>query len=263
MFGLGIFAVIIFCTIFADLIVPYDRAIEQNMDKTYLGSSLEHPFGTDLYGRDIFARVIHGTRTSLLMGIGAVIVGMAIGGLLGAITGYFGGLVDSIITRILDVVMCIPFMLLALALVAAFGSGLGNVLLALMLAMVPQYTRIVRSTILNVVGMDYIEAAKACGTPHRVIIVKHILPNAIGPIIVQATMSVGSLIISAASMSFLGMGIQPPTPEWGAMLSEGKDYMLISPEMVVFAGMAIVLTSLSVNLLGDGLRDALDPRLKD
>ncbi|ATW25606.1 ABC transporter permease [Candidatus Formimonas warabiya] len=263
MFGLTIFAVILFCTIFADLIVPYQAALKQDIAIRLQPPSADHWFGTDVFGRDMFARIIHGTRNSLIMGIGAVIVGISLGGLFGAAAGYYGGIIDMIIGRVMDTIMCIPFMLMALAIVAALGPGLVNVLIALMLSMVPYYTRVIRSAILTVTGQDFIEAAKACGTPDRYIILKHILPNAIGPVIVQTTMSVGSMIIWAAAMSFLGMGIQPPTPEWGSMLSEGKDYMLYSPHLVIFPGMAIVLTALSINLMGDGLRDALDPRLKD
>jgi peptide/nickel transport system permease protein len=263
MFGMAIFTVILFCTIFADLIVPYQVALEQNIEIRLQPPSADHWFGADVYGRDIFARIIHGTRNSLVMGIGAVIVGISFGGVFGATAGYYGGRIDALIMRVMDTIMCMPFMLLALAIVAALGPGLINVLIALMLSMVPYYTRVIRAAILTVTGQDFIEAAKACGTPDYFIILKHILPNAIGPIIVQATMSVGSMIIWAAAMSFLGMGIQPPTPEWGSMLSEGKDYMLYSPHLVVFPGMAIVLTALSMNLMGDGLRDALDPRLKD
>lgn len=263
MVGLFIFIFIMLCTIFADLIVSYDVALEQNISNRLLSPSMENWFGTDAYGRDIFARIIHGTRNSLLMGIGAVLVGITLGGIFGATAGYYGGKIDTIIMRFMDAILCIPFMLLALAIVAALGPGLVNVLIALMVSMVPNYTRVIRSAILTVVGQDFIEAAKACGTPDRYIILKHVLPNAIGPIIVQATMSVGTMIIWAASMSFLGMGIQPPTPEWGSMLSEGKDYMRYSPHLVIFPGLAIALTALSVNLMGDGLRDALDPRLKD
>ncbi|WP_242841631.1 ABC transporter permease [Desulfitibacter alkalitolerans] len=263
MLGLGIFSIIVFCTIFADLIVPYKNALEQRIDLRLLPPSAEHWFGTDAFGRDVFARIIHGTRNSLVMGIGAVIVGISIGGVLGATAGFYGGRIDTIIMRLVDTIMCIPFMLLALAIVAALGPGLVNVLIALMLSMVPYYTRVIRSAILTVVGQDFIEAARACGTPDHYIILKHILPNAIGPVIVQATMSVGTMIIWAAAMSFLGMGIQPPYPEWGAMLSEGKEYMMYSPHLVLFPGIAIALTALSLNLMGDGLRDALDPRLKD
>ncbi|MDR3119836.1 MAG: ABC transporter permease [Clostridiales bacterium] len=263
MAGFFVFVLILLCTIFADLLVAYPKALEQNMGERYLTPSAAHWFGTDLYGRDIFARVIHGTRNSLLMGIGAVFVGITLGGLLGSVAGFFGGRADMIIMRVLDTVMCIPFMLMALAIVAALGTGLVNVLIALMLAMVPYYTRVIRSAILNVVEMDFIEAARACGTPNRYIIIKHVLPNAIGPIIVQATMSIGNMIISAAAMSFLGMGIQPPDPEWGSMLSEGREYMFSAPHMVIFPGLAITVTALSVNLMGDGLRDALDPRLRE
>lgn len=263
MVGLAIFTVILLLTIFASVIVPYDVALEQNTAIRYEGPSLEHWFGVDNCGRDLFARIIHGARNSLLMGIGAVVVGIALGGIFGAIAGYYSGKVDTIIMRVMDTIGCIPFMLLALAIIAALGTSLVNVLIALMISMVPQYTRVVRSAVLTVVGQDYIEAARACGTSNAGIIFSHVLPNAIGPIIVQATMSVGSMIIWAASMSFLGMGIQPPAPEWGAMLSEGKEFMLYAPHIVLFPGLAIVLTALSINLMGDGLRDALDPSLKD
>lgn len=263
MVGLIIFVAVLLIAVFASFIVPYDRAIAQIPDERLLSPCAAHPFGTDAYGRDILARIIWGARYSLLSGISAVIVGFIIGGLLGAITGYYGGMVDSVIMRILDTLMCIPFFVLALAIVAALGTGFVNVMLALVISSIPTYARIVRSAILNVVDMDFIEAAKACGTPNIVIILKHVLPNAIGPIIVQTTMSVGQMIKDTAAMSFLGMGIQPPAPEWGSMLSEGKAYMLYNAWMVVFPGLAITITSLALNLMGDGLRDALDPRLKD
>jgi peptide/nickel transport system permease protein len=263
MIGLAVFSIILASAILADFIVPMSAALDQNMSERYLSPSKLHLFGTDLYGRDIFARIVHGARNSLLLGMSAVAVGITIGGVLGSAAGYFGGAVDAAISRVLDTIMCVPFMLLALAIVASLGTGIVNVLIALMLAMVPYYTRVIRSSILNIVGMDFIEAAKACGVSSGRIIWRHVIPNAIGPVIVQATMSVGTMIISAAAMSFLGMGIQPPSPEWGSMLSEGKDYMLKYPHMVIFPGLAITLTALSVNLMGDGLRDALDPRLKD
>lgn len=263
MIGLVIFTVILLAVIFAGAIVPYEKALEQDIVNRLQGPSMEHWLGTDAYGRDIFARILHGGRRSLFMGIIAVAVGICIGGVLGACAGYYGGKIDTIIMRIMDTIMGIPFMLLALAIVAALGAGLTNVLIALVISMIPSYTRIIRSVILTVVGQDYIEAARACGSQDRFIIIKHIIPNAIGPVIVQATMSVGTMIIWAASMSFLGMGVQPPTPEWGYMLSEGKDYILTAPHLVIFPGLAIVLTALSLNLLGDGLRDALDPKLKD
>ena len=270
LFGLILFSFILLVVIFADIIVSYDTAVTQNILGRLQAPSFQagkdgavHLFGTDNFGRDILARIVHGSRNSLLVGIGAVVFGICVGGLLGAIAGYFGGVIDSIIMRVLDTVMCIPLMLLVLSIVAALGSSLVNVLIALMIANVPHYTRIVRSAILPIVGQDYIEAAKASGTSNFKIILRHIIPNAIGPIIVQATMAVGTMIINAAGISFLGMGIQPPTPEWGAMLNEAKSYMLTNAYMVIIPGVAIGLTSLSLNLMGDGLRDALDPKLKD
>lgn len=261
--GLIVFLIILMTAIFAGVFVPYEAALEQNISIRNQTPSAEHWFGTDNYGRDIFYRIIHGAKYSLLTGIGAVAVGIVIGGVLGALAGYKGGWFDTIIMRTTDTLLCIPFMLLVMALVAALGTSLTNVLIALMLAMLPTYARVIRSAVLTVVGADYIEAAKSCGAKSWRIIFKHVIPNAIGPIIVQATMTVGTMIIWAASISFLGMGIQPPTPEWGAMLSEGKNFITTTPHLVLFPGLAIAITAFSLNLMGDGLRDALDPRLKD
>lgn len=263
MVGMVIFIFIMLVVIFADVIVSYDAAITMVARERLQAPSAEHYFGTDNFGRDIFARIIHGSRHSLLVGLGAVAIGIIIGGLLGAISGFYGGAVDSIIVRTMDTIMCIPLMLLVLSIIAALGVSLINVLLAMTIANIPHYTRIVRAAILSVVGQDYIEAAKACGTPDRWNIIKHVIPNAIGPIIVQATMAVGTMILYAAGISFLGMGIQPPTPEWGSMLNEAKLYMVNYPFTVVFPGLSIGLTAFSLNLMGDGLRDALDPKLKD
>ncbi|MDR3331082.1 MAG: ABC transporter permease [Synergistaceae bacterium] len=264
MVGLFIFVLIVLVVLFADLIISYNLAITQKIADRFIAPGVKgHIFGTDNFGRDIMARIVHGSRNSLLVGIGAVTCGIIIGGLLGAISGFYGGFIDSAIVRTLDTVMCIPLMLLVLSIVAALGASLVNVLIAMMIANVPHYTRIVRAAVLSVVGQDYIEAARACGTPDFLIIITHVIPNAIGPIIVQATMAVGTMIINAAGISFLGMGIQPPTPEWGAMLNEAKNYMLNYPYTVIFPGLSIGLTALSLNLMGDGLRDALDPKLKD
>lgn len=261
--GLVLFSLILLIVIFADVIVPYSASIEQNISERLQGPSLSHIMGTDSFGRDVFARLVHGSRNSLLVGIGAVFIGMLVGGILGAVSGYYGGKIDNIIVRITDMIMCIPMMLLVLTLVAALGSSLMNVLLAMMISNIPSYTRVVRSAVLTVVDQDYIEAAHSCGSPDRWIILKHIIPNAIGPIIVQTTMSIGTMILNAAGISFLGMGIQPPTPEWGAMLNEAKGFMLECPYLVIFPGIAIGITALGLNLMGDGLRDALDPKLKD
>jgi peptide/nickel transport system permease protein len=264
MAGMFIFIFILLVMAFADVIVSYDIAINQKISNRFIPpGSPGHFFGTDNFGRDILARIVHGSRNSLLVGIGAVAIGIVIGGLLGSISGFYGGAIDSLIVRTMDTVMCIPLMLLVLSIVAALGASLVNVLIAMMIANVPHYIRIVRAAVLSVVGQDYIEAARACGTPSFWIILKHVIPNAIGPIIVQATMAVGSMIITAAGISFLGMGIQPPTPEWGAMLNEAKNYMVDYPYTVIFPGVSIGLTALSLNLMGDGLRDALDPKLKD
>lgn len=261
--GLMFFVLIAFIAIFADFIIPYEEALAQNVYNRLQGPTWNYWFGSDNYGRDIFARIIHGARFSLLIGVAAVGMGVTTGCILGSISGYFGGIVDAIIMRIMDTIVCIPFTLLALTIVAALGPGLFNLLIALVLANIPMYTRVIRSAILTLVDMEYIEAARSYGTPDSKIIIKHVLPNALGVIIVQVTMTFGSMIISASTMSFLGMGIQPPTPEWGSMLSEGKNYMMYAPHIVLFPGFSIVLTVLSLNLIGDGLRDALDPRLKD
>ena len=262
-FGLIVFCVILLLAIFADVIAPNGIELQMNMSEQLQPPSAAHLFGTDNFGRDVFARIVHGARYSLVVGLAAVIIGITLGGILGAVAGFFGGIVDSVIMRVMDTLMCIPYMLLVLSVVAALGAELKNVVIAIVISMIPIYTRVIRSSVLTVVGMDYIEAARSCGTPDRFIILRHVLPNAIGPVIVQATMSVGTTIISAASTSFLGMGIQPPTPEWGAMLSESKNFIATAPYLVLFPGLFIGFTVLALNLMGDGLRDALDPKLKD
>ena len=263
MFGMVIFIIILLIMISADLIVDYDSVIVTNAKLRSLAPSAEHWFGTDNFGRDIFGRIVHASRNSLMVGFAGVIFGVLVGSVLGSVAGFYGGMIDAVIMRVLDTIVCIPYMLLVLSIVVALGPNLINVVIAMIISMIPFYTRIIRSAILSVVDMDYIEAARSCGTPDRFIILRHILPNAIGPIIVQATMSIGSMIIWGASVSFLGMGIQPPTPEWGAMLSEAKDFIIDYPHMALFPGLAIALTAFSLNLMGDGLRDALDPKLKD
>ena len=222
MVGLVIFSVFLLVVIFADVIVGYKAALAQNIVEAVKPPSAAHWLGTDEFGRDIFARIVHGSRNSLLMGIGAVIVGVFFGCILAGIAGYYGGKLDAVITRVLDTIICIPYMVLALALIAALGMGLMNVLLALMIAQVPMYARVFRAAILSVGEQDFIEAARSYGTPDRFIILKHILPNAIGVVIVQATMSVGGMIIAASAMSYIGMGIQPPAPEWGANALPGQ-----------------------------------------
>lgn len=264
MAGLAVIIILILVTIFADVIADYDsEVLAHHISNKLAAPSTEHLFGTDEYGRDIFARVIHGTRISLFMGIVSTICSFGVGIILGAVSGYYGGIVDSIIMRIMDMLMCIPSILLALVIVAVLGTSIPNLLLAITIGNAPGFARMIRAFILSVVNQEYIEAARLCRTSNFRIIIKHILPNVIGPIIVQATMSVAGCITATAGLSFIGMGIQPPAPEWGAMLSSGREFMRYYPHMVIFPGMMIVLTALSLNLLGDGLRDALDPRLKN
>jgi len=263
MIGLCIFTFIVLVAVFADVIVPYDYGITNAARDRLQPPSAAHLFGTDGYGRDIFARVVHGSRVSLMIGLSTTVFSLVVGGLLGAAAGYYGGKVDDIIMRACDIVMSIPGILLALAIIAALGASTINLLIAITISSVPGSVRLVRSTILTVVEQDFIEAARSYGSSDMRIIVKYILPNAIGPIIVSTTMSIASMILSAAGLSFIGMGIQPPQPEWGAMLSEARQYMTTSPYMLYFPGIAIVMTALSLNLIGDGLRDALDPKLKD
>lgn len=264
MFGLMVIVIVILMAIFADVITNYDEmAIKQNAKAVLQYPSTEHWFGTDAFGRDVFARIVHGTRASLTLGISATFISLVFGVIIGAAAGYYGGIIDEIIMRILDMIMCIPGLLLALAIVAALGPGLRNMLIAITISMVPGFARVVRAVVLTIVGEVYIEAARCCGTRDFKILLIHVIPNAMGPIIVQATMSISGMILIGAGLSYIGMGIQPPAPEWGAMLSEANNYMRQYPYLVIFPGFALILTSLAFNLFGDGLRDALDPKLKN
>ncbi|NCB04983.1 MAG: ABC transporter permease [Clostridia bacterium] len=263
MIGLVIILIMALGAIFADLIVPYETVIKQNGQERLQPPSAQHIFGTDGFGRDVFARILHGARVSLTIGLATTFFSLIIGGLLGAAAGYYGGWIDDLIMRTMDVIACIPPILLALAIVAALGASMRNLLIAIVISSIPSFIRLIRSVILTIVDQDFIEAARSYGARDIRIIIKYILPNAMGPIIVQSTMAVASMILSAAGLSYIGMGIQPPAPEWGAMLSDAKDYMRTSPYLLYFPGCAILLSALSFNLLGDGLRDALDPKLKD
>lgn len=263
MLGLVLLGFILAIAIFADLIVPYTVATTQDPINRLQGFSTAHWFGTDELGRDLFARVIHGSRYSLLIGISTSVFSLIIGGLLGAIAAYYGGWIDNLIMRLTDVVMTVPPVLLSLAVVASLGANLTNLLIALTVSCVPGTIRLVRSVVLTVADQDYIEAAKSYGGSDMRIILKYVIPNAMGPIIVNTTMQVSSMILSASGLSFLGMGVQPPSPEWGALLSDARQYMFIAPHLLYVPGIFIILAALSFNLAGDGLRDALDPKLKD
>ena len=262
MLGLVILTIIILIAIFANVIVPYSKAVTQDIPHRLQSPSAEHIFGTDELGRDVFARIVHGSRYSLAIGIVTTVFSMLIGGFLGAVSAYYGHWVDNVIMRLTDVIMNVPPILLSLAVVAALGASLKNLLIAITVSCVPSITRMVRSVVLGVAKEDYIEAAKSQGASDMRIILKYIIPNSMGPIIVTATMNVAAMILSAAGLSFLGMGVQPPAPEWGAMLSDAETYMFTAPHLLYIPGLFIVLSALCFNLSGDGLRDALDPKLK-
>jgi len=261
--GLILLIILLLIAIGADLIAPYELVTAQKAVDRLQAPSAAHIFGTDAYGRDVFARVIHGSRISLLVGVGSAAFCLIVGGFLGAATAYFGGKFDEILMRVMDMIMAIPATLLALSIVAALGTSMVNLVLAISISYTPRFVRLVRSAVLPQVGMDYVEAAKASGSGNLRIIFKEIIPNAIGPIIVETTQSLSNMILEASGLSYIGMGVQPPNPEWGAMLSEAREVMRTVPHLIIIPGIFIIITALSFNLLGDGLRDAIDPRLKD
>ncbi|MBM3707036.1 MAG: ABC transporter permease [Actinobacteria bacterium] len=261
MLGLGIVIALILIAIFAPLISPYDP-IERMKEDSALGPSRVYLFGTDLLGRDILSRVIYGSRISLQVGVVAVGISVIIGLALGAISGYFGNIPDTVIMRIADIFFAFPYILGAIAIITVLGPGIINIFIAIGILGWASFARIFRGSILSIKNKEYIEAARALGASNYRIITKHIFPNAFAPIIVYATMNVGTAIIVEAALSFLGIGVQPPTPAWGKMLAESLDYIDISPWMMVFPGLAILITVLGFVLLGDGLRDAFDPRLR-
>ncbi|HEY4533265.1 MAG TPA: nickel transporter permease [Fusobacterium sp.] len=263
MLGLFILLFLIILALFADIIYDYDTiVIKQNLAHRLQGPSGAHWLGTDEFGRDILARLIHGARVSLKVGILAVGLSIIVGGILGAISGFYGGTIDNIIMRAMDIFLAVPSILLAIAIVSALGPSMINLMVAISVSSVPTYARIVRASVLSIRDQEFIEAAKAIGASNTRIIFKHIIPNALAPVIVQGTLGVANAILSIAGLSFIGLGIQPPAPEWGSMLSGGRQYLRYAWWVTTFPGLAIMITILSLNLLGDGLRDALDPRLK-
>lgn len=261
--GLFILVVLVLMAIFADFIADYETVvIKQNLGQRMQPPSAAHWLGTDEFGRDIFARLVHGTRVSLKVGVVAVGISIVIGGTLGALAGFYGGTLDNVIMRIMDIFLAVPSILLAIAIVSALGPSIINLMLAISISSVPSYARIVRASVLSIRDQEFIEAAKAIGASNARIIFRHIIPNSLAPVIVQATLGVAGAILSTAGLSFIGLGIQPPAPEWGSMLSGGRQYLRYYWWITTFPGLAIMITILSLNLLGDGLRDALDPRLK-
>lgn len=260
--SLFVLIVLVLIAIFAPLLAPYSYS-EQNVLNSNASPSAEHLLGTDDLGRDILSRLIYGTRQSLQMGIFAVAIGAVIGIIVGSISGYFGSWVDNLCMRLLDIYQAIPMFLLCVALAAILGPSLRNAIIALGLGVVPGFARIMRASVMTVREKEYIEAAKSINCSTGRIIVKHIIPNAIGPMIVQITMGVGSCILSGAALSFIGLGVQPPIPEWGTMISEARSVMRQYPTQALYPGICVMISVLACNLLGDGLRDALDPRLKN
>jgi len=261
--GLIFMVFLVAVTIASGFIYDYEKDIVgQNISERFKSPSLEYPFGTDQVGRDIFARVIYGARYSLAISVGAVAIGLVIGVILGSIAGFYGGLIDDIIMRINDVLYAIPNIMIAVVIVSLLGTSTFNLLLALSISAATTVSRVARASVMTIRGQEFIEAAYAIGVPTWKIILKHIVPNCLSPIIVQTTLLIGTTIIATSSLSFLGIGVPAPAPEWGAMLSDGRDYMRSAGYICVIPGLAIMLTVLALNLLGDGLRDALDPKLK-
>jgi len=261
MLGLAIVLFFIAIALFAPLIAPYDP-VQTSWTAVRKAPSAAYWFGTDEIGRDVLSRVIWGARASLMAGLVSVCISMAMGVPIGLLAGYMGGWVDGLISRFTDAMLAVPFLILAIALAAFLGPSLTNAMVAIGVSAMPVFIRLTRAQVLSVKVEDYVEAARAVGNPHWRIALRHILPNTLPPLIVQATLTIATAIIAEASLSFLGLGQQPPAPSWGSMLNTAKDYVDNAPWMAIWPGLSIFLLVLSFNLLGDGLRDALDPRHK-
>ncbi|MEG0854585.1 MAG: ABC transporter permease [Angelakisella sp.] len=261
--GLIIVVMLVLLALAAPLIYDYEEdVIKQNISERLQSPSFEHPFGTDDVGRDILARVIWGTRYSLPIGMVAVLVAVLLGVTLGAVAGYYGGIIENVLMRFGDIFSSIPHILLAIVVVSVLGQSTLNLMLAVGVTSTPAFIRVARAAVLTVRNQEYIEAARAIGVKDWKIILLHIIPNSLSPIVVQTTLRVGSAIISASALCFLGLGIPQPAPEWGSMLSAGRKFIRDYSYMTLFPGIAIMITVLALNMLGDGLRDAMDPKMK-
>jgi len=257
--GLAIVGFFAFIAIFAPLLAPYDP-LDAIIVRRLEGFSREHLLGTDNLGRDVLSRLMYGARMSLLFGILAMSMGAIVGIILGMVSGYFGGFIDTIIMRIVDILMAFPGLLLALGIVAVLGRSTGNVIIAVAIGGIPGFARIVRGSTLAVRKLEYIDAIRAIGAGNTRIIFRHVFPNILSPIIVQATLNVGAAVVASAALAFLGVGTPPPTPEWGIMLNNGREFMLVAPRLVILPGLMIFLLVIGINLFGNGLRDALEPK---
>ena len=262
MAGMIVIIILLLVAAFGPYIMPFEY-FEQNPQSILVLSSREHPLGTDQLGRDILSRLIYGTRISLTMGVSVVFAGAVIGIAMGCIAGFYGGRTDNYIMRFLDIYQSIPTILLAIALATVMPPGLRSTVIALSVASFPRYARLIRASILQVRRLEYIEAARAINASNKRILLRHVLPNAFSPMIVFLTMNIGAAILVTASLGFLGLGAQPPLPEWGTMLAGGRGLMRDHPTLVLYPGAMIMISALAFNVFGDGLRDALDPRLKD
>jgi len=259
--GASLLFILIAIAILAPVIAPFDPT-DPNPTVRLTPPSSTHWFGTDELGRDVFSAVIWGARISLRVGLISMGIGATLGTLLGLLAGFYGRWLDTILMRLIDILLAFPGILLAITFVAMLGPGLNNVMIAVGIANIPRFTRLVRSSVMSVKTLTYVEAAESVGVPSIRIMVRHILPNVLSPIIVLVTLGIASAILSAAGLSFLGLGAQPPTPEWGAMLSKARGFLRVAWWWATFPGLAIMITVLAMNLLGDGLRDALDPRMR-
>jgi len=258
--GITVIVLVILAAVFAPILAPYDP-LAQDLDEGLRPPSWSHPLGQDKFGRDILTRMLFGARISLWVGLSTAIVSLIIGMIIGASCGFWGGIFDELLTRVIDILLAFPGILLALVLMALLGPSLNNVILALCVVGWVGYARLARAQVLTIKEQTYIAAARSLGASRRRIIFSHILPNILPPLLVEVTFGIGGAIVGEAGLSFLGFGVQPPVPSWGAMLNEGRQFLLIAPHMTTFPGLAIMLVVLGFNFFGDGLRDMLDPRM--
>lgn len=261
MSGLAMLVTLILAAILAPWIAPADPDFQ---DYTHMmeGPSWAHPMGTDNFGRDIFSRIIYGAQISLRLGLLGTIFGATIGSVIGALSGYYGGIVDTLLMRLMDIQLAFPGLLLAIVIITVLGVGEANVIIAIGVFSIPTFARVVRGSMLSLREQDFVLAARSVGAPDMRLMFVHLLPNALAPILVLSTIRLGTAILTAASLGFLGLGVRPPASEWGTMLSEGRTYMQLAPHIAIFPGLAILVTVVALNLLGDGLRDSLDPKTK-
>lgn len=259
--GLTVIALLVLVAVLAPQLAPYPPN-DQSFRIKLKPPSGEHLFGTDEFGRDILSRVLIGSRVALRVGLAPVAIALVVGVAVGLLAGYYGGLTDAVVMRLIDVVLSFPWLLLAIGIMAILGPGIDNVIIAVAIVYIPAFARIVRGSVLSIKQKEFVEAARAAGAPDRIIMTRHVLQNAWAPIIVLATLSIGQAVIYAAGLSFIGLGTQPPNADWGVMLASGREYLRQAPWLGLFPGLAILVTVLAFNLFGDGLRDALDPRLR-